>query len=126
LRPGLEHPEDRDLRLQLRDGAGGGRLIEDLLLRLLDLLPGRLVEVLEVVFVELQGPRPALRLAPPSLKDLLFPEPFLEPLPAPADRLENGLRRGRQAPLQDRQAKPTVPRRFSLSRASARLNCSRT
>ena len=48
----LERLQGVELRLQLHDGAGGGRLVEDARLGIFDLLFRRVVEILDVVRVD--------------------------------------------------------------------------
>ena len=98
---GLQPAERRDLRLQLLDGRGRRRLIEDLFLCCLDLVFGCLVEIFYVVVVE-QRPREYRRgRRTPALKQLQLAQALLEALASATERLVDGLRRRCQASLQD-------------------------
>ena len=49
----FQHLQGVDLRLQLGDGAGGGRLVEDARFGDLDLVPWCVIEILDVFGIEL-------------------------------------------------------------------------
>ena len=117
-----------DFGPQFGDGAGGGCLIDDLLLGVFDFGVGCVVEVFEVVEREVPA-SPAFKSRPTSLaafEKLLLAKPLFQAFAAAAQGLVNGF--GREARRRCRmvRAKPTVPLRPSFSRASARLNSSRT
>ena len=90
----------RDLGLKLGDGPRRRRLIDDLILQLLDFILGRFLEVFLV-----PGRKPnVLKRAgcvPAALEQLFFFKPGLEPRETPAQRLMDGGGRGREAPLED-------------------------
>ena len=101
----LQPREGLNLELQLRDGARGSGLIEDLLLGCLDLVFGRVLEVLDVVGIEHRlGPRWRGR-GGTTLQQLQLAEPLFQPLAPTAQRLVDCLRGRGQAPLEDSERK---------------------
>ena len=75
-------------RLQLRNGPGGGRLIENARLRVRDFLFRCVVEFHDVVRVELRRPeRDANSQLSAALEHLQLAQAALQPLPPPAQRL---------------------------------------
>ena len=103
-REGFERLERLDLGLQLGDGTGRRRLIEHLLLGRLDLVLGRLVQVLHILGVELrtgEGKRDGGLSA--ALQHLELAQSALQSLAAAAQRLVDGRGRRRQPALENGQ-----------------------
>jgi len=121
VRPGLPHPHRQflqstqrgDLDAQLGDRTRRRGLVGDLLLDPLHLRIRRVVQVVDVLlgegrhvlavrrmqaFLHTRAPHGAA-----ALLQLLLPQPLLQPLTTPAQRLVDGLRRRGQATLQDGQ-----------------------
>ena len=90
----LHVPQRPDLGLQLRDRPGGGRLIQDLLGRLLLLVGRRVLQVLELVGVQLDVARQpdAGHGLTATAQQLQLAQAALKPLPAPPQRLVDRLR----------------------------------
>ncbi len=82
-------------------GRGSRGLIEDLLLGRLDLVLGRLFEVLDVVGIEHRAGTSGARSRGAALQELQLAQPLLQALAAAAQRLVDRLGRRGQAPLQD-------------------------
>ncbi len=83
VRQGLEALERLDFRFQLRNRPRRGGLIEDLFFYGLDLVVWSLFQIFNVVVLEDRCSLEDRRCDCPALKDLEFPESFLEPLPSP-------------------------------------------
>ena len=98
-------PEGGDLGLQLVDGARGGRLIQDLLFSGFHLVVWGLLQVLHVFGVQggYGGGHRHGRRAP--LEQLQLAATLLQAFAAAAERLVDGLGRGREPSLQDGQRK---------------------
>ena len=87
---------------QLGDGAGRGRLIEDLLLGGLDLVVRCLFQILDILGVERRkGGCEDRRSLAAALEHLQLAQPAFQPLPAAAQRLVDRFGRGGEPPLQD-------------------------
>ena len=109
-------PDFRGQRLQARErgdldrelGERGRRrgLVEDLLLGSLDLVLGGLVEILQIVVVERWSRHGRRRRGRTALQQRKLAQPLLQSLAAPAERLEDGLRRRGQPALQDGEREP--------------------
>ena len=100
----LERLQGLELRLQLHDGAGGGRLVEDARLGVLDLLFRSVVEIRDVVRVELRSrERDDGRGLAAPLEHIELAQAALQPLTPPPQRLVDRLGRRGEPALQDRQ-----------------------
>ena len=99
----LQPLEGVDLRPELGDGLCRGRLVEDGFLRRQHLVLRGVVQVLDVVEVEAGRRRMPGRVAAAALQDLHFAQLAFQALAPPPQRLVDGLRRRRQAALQDGQ-----------------------
>src|SRR5690606_23789862 len=114
----LEALQDLDLGFELVDRARRGRLVDDLLLGGLELVLGRVLEVLDILGAERRDRGDERRLCPTALEQLELAEAGLEPLAPSAERLVDRLGRGGEAALEDGQRKadgagaPVVLERF--------------
>ena len=104
-----------DLGLQFGDGPRGRRLIDDLLLGLLDLVVGRVVEVVESSLVGQGSSVIDRKLIGAALAGAALRAGAFQPLAAASQRLVDRLGRGGQPPLQDgqREADGALARRRS-------------
>ena len=81
----LQRLQGLELRLQLHDGAGGGRLVEDARLGVFDLLFRRVVEIRDVVRVEFRSrERDDGRGLAAAREHLELAQAALQPLAPPA------------------------------------------
>src|SRR5690606_17272237 len=106
-REGFELLKPGDLRLQLDDRAGRGGLVEDLLLRGLELVVRRVLDVLDVFRVELGhlvGPGSACEVTA-TRHDLGLAQLPLEPFAPSPQALVDRLRGAREPALEDREGK---------------------
>ena len=96
--------EQLDLGFEFGDGARGGRLVHNLLLGRLQLDIGSVLDLFQVVGIEGRQAVGHLQVDfVPALEKLLFPEAFLKPLAAAAQRSKNRLGRGGEPALENRQ-----------------------
>ena len=102
----LERLQGFDLRLQLHDGAGRGRLVENARLGIFRLLFRRVVELRDVVRVELRSrERNGGGVLAAALEHFELAQAALQPLATPAQRLVDRLGRRGEPPLEKRQRK---------------------
>ena len=124
----LQALQGLDLGLQLGDGAGGGRLVENLFLGGFDFVVRRVFEILDILGVERRAAgarglaRSGRRAGAAPARAAGFPA--ARGGGAAIGRWPRATRRAAAAGWSAR--KPTVPARLSFSSASARLNSSRT
>ena len=103
----LEPSERIELRLQLLDRSGGGRLVEDLFLLLNQLLLRGLVEVVLEVFIPLRHVRGnEERHGASSTNDLQLPKPCLQALATSSQRVVDRVGRRGETTLKDREREP--------------------
>ena len=104
--------EDDDLGLEFGDRLGGRGLVDEVLFERLLLVGVQVVVVLGDV-VEGLGEDSL-----PAVAELLLAEPAFEPLLAAAERLVDGLRAGREPPLEGGEGE--ADRALALSRRAGR------